>query len=326
MEQPLVSFLVLTYNQESFVEDAIKGALSQDYPNIEIIISDDCSLDRTPDVIEKSIGNKTGECTIIYNHNKKNLGLVGNLNKALSLSHGEYIILAAGDDVSLPCRTTISVQKIMECNVDSLAMNFQYIDSQGNKLNKMGYEGKEEQLLYYLSNYIQGKALFPMGPSRIVSRRLFKDFGMLREDSQTEDTTLTLRALMLNGIALTNQVGVLYRWHDNNISSYDSLMTKINPVKIYNQYRLDLETAYKKLYISKKQYFQVKRIILDYKYVQIFLRKLYYNKSRFKKHILGLLFILNPYVLKQHKTKAWLRGECPELFTVKNVIKKMIRQ
>lgn len=325
MEQPLVSFLVLTYNQESFVEDAIKGALSQDYPNIEIIISDDCSLDRTPDVIEKSIGNKTGECTIIYNHNEKNLGLVGNLNKALSLSHGEYIIFAAGDDISLPNRTSISVQKIIEYKVDSLALNFQYIDSKGNKINRKGYDGNEEQLSYNLDDYIMGRDMFLTGPSRIVTRRLFDVFGMLHDDCQTEDTTCTLRALFISKIVLINQVGVMYRWHNNNISSYDSIMTRINPMKIYNQYKFDLETAYYKSLISKRQYDQVKQVLLDYKCVQVFLHQLYHSKSRIKKHILGLLFWLNPYVLKRHKTNSWLKKACPELFIVKNIIKKLYK-
>ena len=59
---PLVSFCILTYNQEKFIEDAIKGALSQEYDNLEIIISDDGSTDRTYD-IAKNLTNTSNQKT-----------------------------------------------------------------------------------------------------------------------------------------------------------------------------------------------------------------------------------------------------------------------
>ena len=51
--KPLVSLVIAFYNQENFVEDAVKGALSQTYDNLEIILSDDCSTDKTFEVIRK---------------------------------------------------------------------------------------------------------------------------------------------------------------------------------------------------------------------------------------------------------------------------------
>ena len=43
MERPLISFVVLAYNQESFIREAIEGALTQTYSPLEIVFSDDCS-------------------------------------------------------------------------------------------------------------------------------------------------------------------------------------------------------------------------------------------------------------------------------------------
>jgi glycosyltransferase involved in cell wall biosynthesis len=48
-QYPLVSLCIFTYNQEKYIREAVEGALSQDYPNLEIIISDDNSTDSTYD-------------------------------------------------------------------------------------------------------------------------------------------------------------------------------------------------------------------------------------------------------------------------------------
>jgi glycosyltransferase involved in cell wall biosynthesis len=47
MNKPLISFLLLSYNQEEYINDAVDGAFSQTYSTLEIIISDDCSNDNT---------------------------------------------------------------------------------------------------------------------------------------------------------------------------------------------------------------------------------------------------------------------------------------
>ena len=50
---PLVSFGIITYNQEQFILDTLKGAVSQEYDNMEIIVSDDNSTDKTFEIVEK---------------------------------------------------------------------------------------------------------------------------------------------------------------------------------------------------------------------------------------------------------------------------------
>ena len=49
---PLVSFGIITYNQEQFILDTLKGAVSQEYDNMEIIVSDDNSTDKTFEIVE----------------------------------------------------------------------------------------------------------------------------------------------------------------------------------------------------------------------------------------------------------------------------------
>ena len=54
-EQPLVSVFMPTYNHENFIADALDSVLGQCYKNIEIIVGDDASTDKTPQIIRKYV-------------------------------------------------------------------------------------------------------------------------------------------------------------------------------------------------------------------------------------------------------------------------------
>ena len=116
---PLVSYVVQTYNHAKFAEDAMASALSQDYPNLEIIISDDASSDGTFDILQHYLQKHPTDKKIVLNRNEKNMGVVPHLNHLVHhFAHGDIIILTGGDDISLPDRVSISVEKMLDLGVD----------------------------------------------------------------------------------------------------------------------------------------------------------------------------------------------------------------
>lgn len=101
MNTPLVSICIPTYNGEKFLEVCLDSAIHQSYHNIEIIISDDCSSDATLNIVTKYMEN---DSRVKLHKNEKNLGLVGNWNKCIELSSGEWIKYLFQDDyLSLDC-------------------------------------------------------------------------------------------------------------------------------------------------------------------------------------------------------------------------------
>ena len=56
-DNPLVSVVITSYNRANLIEVAIQSVLAQDYQNLEIIISDNCSTDNTYEVMEKYLSN-----------------------------------------------------------------------------------------------------------------------------------------------------------------------------------------------------------------------------------------------------------------------------
>jgi len=102
-----ISLLVVSYNQQTYIADAVRAALRQDHANLEIVLSDDRSTDRTFDIIEEFTSAYRGPHKIVTNRNTRNLGLAEHLNIASRLCGDDIIILAAGDDISHPCRASI---------------------------------------------------------------------------------------------------------------------------------------------------------------------------------------------------------------------------
>ena len=109
---PLVSILIICYQQEKFIAEAIEGALEQDYPNMEIVISDDHSLDNTVDIASRYQEKYPEKIKITIT--KSNLGITGNCNHGLSKCKGKYFVIQGGDDVCLPGKISAQVKWLEE--------------------------------------------------------------------------------------------------------------------------------------------------------------------------------------------------------------------
>lgn len=103
-QRPLVTFALFAYNQEHFIRDAIRGALSQTYEPLEIILSDDCSSDRTFEIMQEMADAYEGPHRVRLNRSPENLGILGHLIDVGREARGSILVVAAGDDISKPER------------------------------------------------------------------------------------------------------------------------------------------------------------------------------------------------------------------------------
>ena len=99
MNRPLVSVVMLTYQRDNLLPNAINSILNQSFNDYELIILNDGSTDNTDDVIKSFKDNR-----IRYFKNKKNKGIAFSRNKALKKARGKYVMIMDDDDVSLPNR------------------------------------------------------------------------------------------------------------------------------------------------------------------------------------------------------------------------------
>lgn len=96
---PKVSVCIPVYNCERYIGEAIDSVLRQTFTDFELIIVDNHSNDATPEIIKKYAQQ---DARIIHCRNERNLGLVGNWNRAVLRARGEYIKLLCADDVIEP--------------------------------------------------------------------------------------------------------------------------------------------------------------------------------------------------------------------------------
>ncbi|MBV8152133.1 MAG: glycosyltransferase family 2 protein, partial [Candidatus Eremiobacteraeota bacterium] len=98
MRLPLVSIIITAYNYAHTVATAIKSALAQDYPNIEVVVMDNASTDPTPAVVAAFAHDRR----VRYFRNAENIGMVPNHNEGLRRAKGEYVVFLSADDFLMP--------------------------------------------------------------------------------------------------------------------------------------------------------------------------------------------------------------------------------
>jgi glycosyltransferase involved in cell wall biosynthesis len=96
---PLVSILIPTYNYVRYVERAVASAVAQTYPNVEVVVSDNCSIDGAWELLDERFA---GEPRVRLHRNASNLGMAANFDRALELARGEYVLWLSSDDFLLP--------------------------------------------------------------------------------------------------------------------------------------------------------------------------------------------------------------------------------
>lgn len=94
-----VSVVMITYNHEKFIKEALESVFSQKTNfQYEIIISNDCSTDNTDEVIKKIIDKNENGNLINYTNHKNNKGMIPNFLWSIQQAKGKYIALCEGDD------------------------------------------------------------------------------------------------------------------------------------------------------------------------------------------------------------------------------------
>jgi len=105
MTEPLVSVNIPAYNATEFIEETLSSALGQSYRNIEVIVLDDGSTDRTAEIVKKV---QKSDNRVRY-YFQENQGISGARNRLFELSKGEYVAFLDHDDQWLPTKLQVQI-------------------------------------------------------------------------------------------------------------------------------------------------------------------------------------------------------------------------
>lgn len=290
----LVTYCLFVYNQEAYVADAVLGALNQTYSPLQIIISDDASVDSTFEIIQELVKFYQGPHEILINKNDSNIGIGAHFSRVVNkMALGEYIICAAGDDISEKYHVEKAMEIVLRYNdVHMIDFNANIINENGDfvRSNTLGYEYRK----FTLEDYLNLKKIEGFAPGRIFHKNLVVTFNEISGNCPTEDSVMSLRALLCGGYYRFDVPLLKYRIHATSASSINNLRRMSN-YAIYSQYMQDLFCAYGSGLVDEKEC----KAIAKRNYSRYLIRLIDYSKgSVLKKRILRKIIEIIYMILK----------------------------
>ncbi len=201
---PLVSIGLIAYNRAQTLRPAIKSLLRQSYKNIEIIISDDASTDKSAAVAE-TFAKKDKRIRLF--RQKKNIGLPHNSNFVLNKAAGEYFMWAADDDTWHKDFIKILVNELVSHPSAGLAMcNFDLYTAKVRKKVRMNYPSYSSGIPF-LRSYLKETPLLVWG---LFRTKLLRKAGGFFVDGRPflswgSDNVTVFKVLLISGFCFTKK-------------------------------------------------------------------------------------------------------------------------
>lgn len=307
-DQPIVTVAVYTYNSSEFVLETLESIKAQTYPELNLIIADDCSTDNTVSLCKKWVNKNSTrfkKTKIIVPD--QNTGVSANFNRGWDACETEYLKDIAGDDILLPNCIEDNINYVLK-NPDSILV-FSRMKSFGT--NKERCKFIDETIYQYdffsWSRQKQYEYLINEGncipaPTCFTNIKKAKAKGLCHDERipLQEDVPKWFNALEIGiHFHFFDETTVMYRVHDNALSTATIQAPKSKESCIltwfyYNftkEYKTNPDTAIKKavetqMYFYTQYYNEVMNIRLSkrYKIVDKFLfRPFDYIKAIFSK-------------------------------------------
>ena len=211
-----VSILIPVRNGEQFLKECLDSIVGQTYANWELIIVNDHSADGTEEILNKF---QNQDLRISF-YNNKGKGIIDALKLAYSKSSGELITRMDADDIMLPEKLELMVQKLQESGKGNVAVGLvEYFAENGVGEGYTKYQDWLNQLTLAEKNFneIYRECVIP-SPSWMVHREDFEKIGAFNSNIYPEDYELTFR-MYKNGLKVASIAKVIHKWRDYSTRS-----------------------------------------------------------------------------------------------------------
>ena len=223
----LATVMVPAYNHEKYIIECLEGLANQTFKNFQCIVTDDCSTDRTPQILEEN-QRKYGYELIL---NKQNVGISASLtNMAQNYARGKYLFICASDDVYTPDRIEKQVKYMEEhptygmCYARTIM-----IDDSSKIVGKDKFQG-------YLSGSIFKEVFlrrFNLGICVAMKAEVLAELGYYKEGLLAEDYYMNCKIAEKYPIGFVDDYLLKYR--------VAPLSNKRDPWKLVDSHRQTIE-------------------------------------------------------------------------------------
>lgn len=212
-----ISIIIPIYNVEKYVAECLNSVISQtyDHSKIECIIVDDCTPDKSMEIVNEIIGEYSGEMTFITRRHKENQGLSAARNTGISIATCEYLYFLDSDDYIYPNSLELLMEVVeKDKDIDMVVGNF--FDERINKLQMNIHNNemlKSIDLLYF------GKMENKSAWNNLIKRNLFSIHNLrFPVGRYFEDIVLNYQLFSyVNKVYVVSQCTYFYRDNLNGI-------------------------------------------------------------------------------------------------------------
>ncbi|MFC1630193.1 glycosyltransferase [Patescibacteria group bacterium] len=280
-----VSIVLPTYNGERYIKESIRSCLDQTYNNLELIVVDDASSDRTSQIID-SFSDKR----ITYIKNKRNKGLPEALNRGFAVSSGEYLTWQSDDNIfDLKAISTMVGTLEKNQGIDFVYASHYIINKKGDVIGRRKTVSPKILERYNC-----------VGPCFLYRRTVYEQVGGFDpEFFLTEDYEYWLRVKSKFKLQKLDTFLCYYRLHEDSLTSQHQI-TKIEEQmgKVSSKHISSLSIKHYhegKLLFYKKDYVGAKKILVKSLFHEPF------NSDTWKLLMFSFLSMVSPTIAKKIK-------------------------
>jgi glycosyltransferase involved in cell wall biosynthesis len=248
-----IAVVLITYNQQDYIIEALEGIRTQSRAPNEVVIADDGSTDNTQVIINEYVKTHNLERSWCLLFSPANRGVNENLQNAIRHTTSEIIIGMAGDDISLPLRCKLTEEMFLNSRkVAAVLLSGFKISPNGEviqEINEADGGVIDDPLPFARRGYL---GILPIGMS--FRRELFFLHGGLPFDVPNEDDQTIYRAIIFGGILCSSARVFKYRVHEKSASSWIRDINLVSFIKsldyamharlIHHKYWLDLTSSH----------------------------------------------------------------------------------
>jgi len=208
-----VSISVVCYNQEKTIEYTVLSCLNQEYDDFEVIVSDDASTDKTPQILTRLAELYPERLKIILN--STNVGITKNCNICLSHCTGELIALCAGDDVLYPNKIPTQAKEFQNNNNLVFCYHPTHIIEKAIITRTIG--NKRKDMVKDMYDYMARPGAYIPAPSAMIRKSAIPAYGYDEKIPTASDWLFNIECMSKGETLRIDKILSAYRLHENNI-------------------------------------------------------------------------------------------------------------
>lgn len=236
----LVSICLATYNGEKYLKEQLDSIINQTHKNLELIVQDDCSSDKTIEILE----SYKDKIDITIYKNEQNLGYIKNFESVLKKANGNFIAMCDQDDIWEKDKIELLLKNIDDATLiysDSLLVDkdAKSLDKKFSQSLKNNFVSTKNPLAFLNDNCVSAHAM--------LFKKELLEFIFPFPANIFFDAWIAANGASLNGIKFYDACLVHYRQHDTNTLSKHSKESKSKPQKKPNKAEKKLKKVQAKL-------------------------------------------------------------------------------